>query len=113
MRCKRDYDARSGRTSRYDCLGVADVLERAKGPQTKEQILASLGRWSPGAANLLRQAVALGLVDPLPGGLYQSVRVRGTPCDPKRDGAGGNGPRIAPRHARHVRRHRPGVRGAS
>lgn len=107
MRCKHDYDSRSGRERRYDVLAVVRALKRAEGPQTKEQIIASLGG-GVRALNLFRTAVENQMIEPLPGGFYKLVHVRPPPLNYLE--RSGNGPRIAPAHATHVNRHRPGIR---
>jgi hypothetical protein len=108
VRCKRDYEARGGR-SRWDGYDVARELERSAQPLTKETLIRHLGGGLT-THNRLRAAITEGLVEVTPEGRYRSAYVR--PAAWCADGPkGGNGPRIAPAHAKgHVRRHRPGVR---
>ena len=108
MRCKRSYYDRQGR-GRWSGGDVVRQLERAKGPLSLEQILASLGD-SPAVRNGLREAIARGDVAALPGGLYKATMAHAPPYDSVAASKCGNSPRTSPAHARHVRRHRPGVK---
>ncbi len=64
MRCKRDYEARGGR-SRWDGYDVARELERSAQPLTKETLIRRLGGGLT-AHNRLRAAITEGLVEVTP-----------------------------------------------